>query len=327
MIPESIMGRIVNSSGVEDPQLVRLDVLSVYLLQQLNESGILTHMCFKGGISLRKIFARLPARFSRDMDFVDASYEQLSDKGIMPDEYYYKLLSTFDAQTIHDVHWRVKSLSDEELRGDSLRVDLHFFVYDDRPESNWENRTDNVLSIECSFRRPILLPTQMRSLRKESWFSQLEFTPAPVPVLQEEEAIAEKVRAAFQRNNARDVFDLYQYGQMPFDEELVRSLSVLKCWQDRGLYDGPRNFDPRELLDKLKAGNYKWQRLQAQVSKHAWVDPPELLKFLTRRFGFLDRLTDAELQLSEDRAQKKLSLHDEVWNVRRLRLVEVKCES
>src|SRR6202042_2520633 len=108
----------------------------------------------------------------------------------------------------------------------------------------WENRPDNVLSLECSFRRPILLPTQRRSLREETWFKSLEFVPSPVPVLQAEEAISEKVRGAFQRNNARDIFDLHQYAQVPFDEELVRMMSVMKCWQDRGLYDGPKNFDP-----------------------------------------------------------------------------------
>jgi len=75
VIPERILGRIINSSGVEDPSIVRLDVISVYLLQAFNDAGMLDHMCFKGGNSLRKIFARRPSRFSLDLDFVDASYE------------------------------------------------------------------------------------------------------------------------------------------------------------------------------------------------------------------------------------------------------------
>ena len=33
MIPENIMGRLVNSAGIEERWLVQLDVLSVYLLQ------------------------------------------------------------------------------------------------------------------------------------------------------------------------------------------------------------------------------------------------------------------------------------------------------
>jgi hypothetical protein len=82
--------------------MVRLDVLAVYLLQGLHEAGMLTHMCFKGGNSLRKIFARRPSRFSRDMDFVDASYRQLPDTGISAEEYYYTLLEVFDQRTMYD---------------------------------------------------------------------------------------------------------------------------------------------------------------------------------------------------------------------------------
>jgi predicted nucleotidyltransferase component of viral defense system len=313
MIPESIMGRVAYSAGIQDQWLVTLDVLSVYLLEHLNETGMLNHMCFKGGISLRKVFARIPSRFSRDVDFVDASYQQLSDAGLSIEDYYYKLLDAFDGQTIHDIHWKVKPLIDEELAGDSLRVDLHFFIYDDRPAAGWENRADNVLSFECSFRRPILLPTQRRELREESWFNNLEFVPSPVPVLQAEEAISEKVRAAFQRNNPRDIFDLYQYGQVPFDEQLVRMMSVMKCWQDRGLYDGPKNFDPIELLDKLKVDNYAWERLKSQVSQHAWIDPAVLVKSLRQRFSFIAALTQIEQVLCDDRARRKSAVHDELW--------------
>lgn len=171
MIPESILGRLAGSAGIQERALVTLDVMSVYLLQHLNDTGMLSHMCFKGGISLRKVFARIPSRFSRDVDFVDTSYQQLSGPGMTAEEYYFKLLEIFDGQTIHNVHWRVKSIDEEELARDTLAVDLHFFVYDDKPADNWADLADNVLALECSFRRPILLPTQMRPLRQESWFN------------------------------------------------------------------------------------------------------------------------------------------------------------
>lgn len=96
MIKNTILSRIVHSSGIEDASLVRLDVVAVYLLQGLHDSGMFSHMCFKGGNSLRMIFARRPSRFSRDMDFVDASYQQVSDAGFSAGEYYYKLLEAFD---------------------------------------------------------------------------------------------------------------------------------------------------------------------------------------------------------------------------------------
>lgn len=314
MIKDTILNRIVHSSGIEDASIVRLDVMAVYLLQGLSDACMFSHMCFKGGNSLRKIFARRPSRFSRDMDFVDASYQQLSDDGLSAEEYYYKLLETFDQKTMYDNYWRVKSLSDDEVHGDTLRVDLHFFLYGDRPEEEWERRSDNVLAVECSFRRPILLPPESRELREESWFKHLEFKPAAVPVLQVEESAAEKVRAAFQRNNPRDIYDLYQYGQLTFNESQIKTMTVLKCWQDRGMYNGPTNFEPAEFLGKLQIENYSWEKLKVQVADYAWIEPRELVKGLRERYSFLRELTEKETELCKDRWNKKRDLHDELWD-------------
>ena len=68
MIAESILGHTIQSSGIEDERIVRIDVLSVYLLQALSDAGMFSHMCFKGGNSLRKIFARRPSRFSLNLE-------------------------------------------------------------------------------------------------------------------------------------------------------------------------------------------------------------------------------------------------------------------
>lgn len=313
MITESLLGRIIQSSGIEDERIVRLDVMSVYLLQALSEAGMFTHMCFKGGNSLRKIFARRPSRFSLDLDFVDASYEQLTDTGLTASDYYMKLLEHIDERTIYDIHWRVVSLSDPELAVDTVRFDIHYFVYDDKPENGWQSRADNVLAFECSLRRPVLLPKEIRVLRTESWFKHLEFTPAEIPVLRLEEAAAEKVRAAFQRNNARDIYDLYQYGQLVFNPELVRMAAVLKCWQDRGLYNGATNFDPAEFLAKLIPSNYAWDALKDQVAPHAWMEPAQLLANVRQRYEFLSGITEQEQVLCHDRWQKNQKLHDVLW--------------
>jgi predicted nucleotidyltransferase component of viral defense system len=314
MISESILGRIIQSAGVEDERIVRIDVISVYLLQALTDAGMFNHMCFKGGNSLRKIFARRPSRFSMDLDFVDASYEQLSDNGLKADDYYLQLLEHIDQRTIYDIHWRVLPMSELELTVDTVRFDIHYFVHDDKPEDGWQKRTDNVLAFECSFRRPILLAKEMRELRVESWFKLLEFTPAPIPVLRLEEAAAEKVRAAFQRDNARDIYDLYQYGQLIFDARLLRTAAVLKCWQDRGLYNGQTNFDPAEFLAKLVPANYAWETLKDQVAPHAWVEPAELLLKVRQRYAFLSELTEMEKELCRDRGQKRPDIHDALWS-------------
>jgi predicted nucleotidyltransferase component of viral defense system len=314
VISESLLGRIIQSSGIEDERIVRIDIISIYLLQALSVAGMFDHMCFKGGNSLRKIFARRPSRFSMDLDFVDASYEQLSDTGLKADDYYLKLLEHIDQRTIYDIHWRVVSLSEPELAVDTVRFDIHYFVYDDKPEDGWQNRADNVLAFECSFRRPVLFPKEVRELRVESWFKHLEFTPAPIPVLKVEEAAGEKIRAAFQRNNARDIYDLYQYGQLIFDPRLVRTSAVLKCWQDRGLYNGATNFDPVEFMAKLVPANYAWDALKDQVAPHAWVEPAELLLQVRQRYAFLLQITNTEKELCRDRWQKRQDIHDALWS-------------
>ena len=51
-----------------------------------------------------------------------------------------------------------------------------------------------------------------------------------VTTLRFEEIVAEKIRAAYQRLTVRDVYDLYQFRQRPFDRDLVRTLTVLKLW-------------------------------------------------------------------------------------------------
>lgn len=78
MIKDTILNRIVHSSGIEDASIVRLDVMAVYLLQGLSDAGMFSHMCFKGGNSLRKIFARRPSRFSRDTELVKGLRERFS---------------------------------------------------------------------------------------------------------------------------------------------------------------------------------------------------------------------------------------------------------
>jgi len=313
MIPEVMLARMSRSTGVEDPSVIRLDVLSVYLLQAIQEAGLFAHMAFKGGNSLRKIFARRGSRFSRDLDFVDASYQQLSDEGFKADHYYFELLEHLDNRTIHDIHWRIPSLPDEALQGDTLRVDMHFFIHGDQPEDGWENRSDNVLALEFSFRRPILLGTELRELREESWFKQLEFVPSPIPVLRLEEAISEKIRASFQRDNPRDIYDLYQYSSLVFDDDLVRPMAVLKCWQDRGAYDGPTNFDPEAFLAKLDRNHYAWERLDNQLAPRDRIEPKKLLTAVKNRFGFLAGVTEQERELCQDRRQQRLSTHDAIW--------------
>jgi predicted nucleotidyltransferase component of viral defense system len=314
VIPETVLAQIANSSNIGDESLVTLDVVSVYLLEELRASGLLNYICFKGGNSLRKIFAIRPARFSRDLDFVDMSYIQSAQASVSPEDIYARVLEHLDKRTYHDIQWLINSVSNEDLfDANTLHMDVYFFIYDHKPTEDWHKNKHNILGLECSFRRPILLPPQLMPLRVESWFKHLEFSPGAVPVLQLEEAMAEKIRAAFQRTNPRDIYDLHEYAKLVFNTDLVKSLAVLKCWEDRGLYTGKTNFDPAEFFDKFHTDNYAWSRLKDQIPAHALVEPKNLIASIRKRFGFLSELSDIEIELCNDKAQKKANIHDSFW--------------
>ena len=141
MIPETVLAQIANSSNIGDDSLVALDVLSVYLLEELRAAGLFEYICFKGGNSLRKIFARRPARFSRDLDFVDMSYLQPAQAGVSPEDIYARVLEHLDKRTYNDIHWLIGSVSNEELHENpTLHVDAYFFIHGQKPDKDWQKK-------------------------------------------------------------------------------------------------------------------------------------------------------------------------------------------
>src|SRR6267143_2324924 len=75
-------------------------------------------------------------------------------------------------------------------------------------------------------------------------FELLPFAPAEIDCLALPEIVAEKIRACYQRNKARDIYDLGIYATRPLDQPLVRRLVVLKLWQARD------TFVPERLIRK-----------------------------------------------------------------------------
>ena len=51
---------------------------------------------------------------------------------------------------------------------------------------------------------------------------------------------APRPRACYQRNKARDIYDLGMFATRPLDHPLVRRLVVLKLWQARDSFDPER---------------------------------------------------------------------------------------
>jgi len=121
--------------------------------------------------------------------------------------------------------------------------------------------------------------------------------------LQPPEIIAEKLRACYQREKARDVYDLGIFATRPLDQPLVRRLVVLKLWQARDTFDAER------LLGKFKHGtSFDWDDLVQLVHKAHRIDPGKVTGDCVRGFRFLTELTADEKTLAADPFRREHAL-------------------
>jgi predicted nucleotidyltransferase component of viral defense system len=95
----------------------------------------------------------------------------------------------------------------------------------------------------------------------------LPFTPAEITCLALPEILSEKIRACYQRNKARDIYDLGMYATRSLDYPLIRRLVVQKLWQ------AGDTFDPARLMRKFGQGReFDWDDLQDLVRRDARID-------------------------------------------------------
>ena len=92
------------------------------------------------------------------------------------------------------------------------------------------------MKLQISRRETPTLPTERRPQIEQSYFKLLPFAPADIICLALPEIIAEKIRACYQRNKARDIYDLGMLIRR-LDKPLIRRLVVLKLWQARNTFD------------------------------------------------------------------------------------------
>jgi predicted nucleotidyltransferase component of viral defense system len=89
---------------------------------------------------------------------------------------------------------------------------------------------------------------EQRRQMEQSYFRFLPFVPAEINCLALPEILAEKIRACYQRNKARDIYDLGMFATRPHDQALIRRLVVLKLWQAQDA------FEPARLMQKFRDG-------------------------------------------------------------------------
>jgi len=117
------------------------------------------------------------------------------------------------------------------------------------------------------------------------------------------EILAEKIRACYQRNKARDIYDLGMFATRPLDQQLIRRLLVLKLWQARD------TFDPARLMQKFEEGRvFDWDDLRDLLRRDARIDRERICAECVRGLRFLADLTPEERTLANDPHQREQAL-------------------
>ena len=289
MLPRPQVQRYSAESGLRDIMIAEKEVVLTYLLQLLSERGMLDRFAFKGGTCIRKMVIGSQGRFSTDLDFT--ALEEHDHETIILD-----MMDAF-AQPFHGIQFSIPDDSYYETQdGLSWGVNPAY-------THAWNGSGESEVRLQISRRETPTLATERRPQCEQSYFRQLPFAPAGITCLALPEIIAEKIRACYQRNKARDIYDLGTFATRPLDQPLVRRLVVLKLWQARD------TFDPALLMRKFEDGiAFDWDDLGQLVRRTLVVDREKITADCIRGYRFLVELTEEERQLANDPHQRERAL-------------------
>jgi predicted nucleotidyltransferase component of viral defense system len=286
MLTQPQVQRYSNESGLRDIMIAEKEVVLTFLLQLLSERGILDRLAFKGGTCLPKKFLGTQGRFSTDLDFT----------GIGEHDHEEVILAMMEAfeQPFHGIQLAIPDEGYYETQdGLSWGVNPTY-------AHEWNASGVSEIKLQISRRETPTLPTEQRAQIFQSYFRFLPFPPADIVCLALPEMLAEKIRACYQRNKARDIYDLGMFATRPLNQPLIRRLVVLKLWQARD------SFDPARLMQKFQDGReFDWDDLAQLVRRTAVIDRERITADCVRGFGFLAELTEQERIVANDRYQRE----------------------
>lgn len=284
-------------AGVDGRRAAVIDIAQDLLLRELHQGGVLDALVFKGGTSLRKLYAGNQGRFSLDLDF------GVADPAADPDTVVLDLVDEIDGLHIGPFAYGVT-----ERRG-------KWWLTIDSDLSNEESGLASKLDVSPP---PWLTPV------RRGWVSMPVHSTYGSPALPElqvirlEENIAEKVSRLNRTTTARDLYDLawlatHQRNISTLDTDLVRRLAVLKIWVDahgvasancswRPGHDS-HPFDPDAWLRTRAVSEVDLDDIGALAVPTPSLD--ELNATISGHFAFLRDLDNDERRLAAAREQDR----------------------
>lgn len=289
MLTQPQVQRYSTESGLRDIMIAEKEVVLTFLLQLLSERGMLNRLAFKGGTCLRKMFVGSQGRFSTDLDFT--GIEEHDHEDIILD-----MMQAFE-QPFHGILFHIPDDGYYETQdGLSWGVNPTY-------SHDWNASGVSEVKIQISRRETPTLPTERRPHVEQSYFPYLPFAPAEILCLALPEILAEKIRACYQRNKARDIYDLGMFAARPLDQSLIRRLVVLKLWQAQD------TFVPDNLIRKFEDGReFDWDDLRELLRRSIVIDRDRITADCVRGFRFLAHLTPEEHLLAADPHQRQQAL-------------------
>jgi predicted nucleotidyltransferase component of viral defense system len=293
MLTQPQVQRYAIESGLRDIMIAEKEVVLTFLLQLLSERGILNRLAFKGGTCLRKMFVGSQGRFSTDLDFTGIEEHDHQDVIL-------EMMAAFE-QPFLGIQFAIPDNSYYETQdGLSWGVNPTY-------SHDWNASGVSEIKLQISRRETPTLPTERLTQIFQSYFKFLPFVPAEINCLALPEILAEKIRACYQRNKARDIYDLGMFATRPLDQARIRRLVVLKLWQARD------TFDPARLMQKFEVGReFDWDDLRQLLNRTVDLDRERICAGCVRGFGFLVNLTDDERKLAGDRYQREQATADKL---------------
>ncbi len=121
--------------------------------------------------------------------------------------------------------------------------------------------------------------------------------------MQRDEVLSEKIRAAFQRANSRDLYDLYLFSELPHNRETIKALVAVKCWNVRD------PFDSKLFFEKVEKGDYDWEDLRNLVRKERLPLEEEVITKVLDGYEYLgDMDKDLSKIIRDSKAHKEKNL-------------------
>ena len=224
MIPKNFITEWSHSAPWKTNEQIEQDLIICRALIEIFQDDFLaSRLAFRGGTALYKLYFLPPSRYSEDIDLV-----QISAEPIKP--------------TIRKLQERLSFLGASSVR---QRKDNNTLVF--RFESEYQPVQPLRLKVEINCREHFsVLGWQYREFSLESgWVSG----SCQLTTYEAEELLGTKLRALYQRNKGRDLFDLYR-SLTTADLDLE---ALLHSYRTYMAFSNGKAPTPKQFLQNLEA--------------------------------------------------------------------------